>query len=158
MIILGIDPGTAITGYGIIQLDKNRKIKCINYGCIRTEADVPSPERLRILYNKLSQIIKKYKPNTLVIEKLYFFKNLKTAMPVSEARGVILLAAVKKRIPIIQITPLQVKMAMTGYGRAKKKQIQKSVQRFLKLEKIPSPDDAADALALAITYLNSKTP
>ena len=156
MIILGIDPGIAITGYGVITLDKSKKIKCVSYGCIRTEPKTESPQRLKILYNQLSQLIKKYKPDALVIEKLYFFKNLKTAMPVSEARGVILLAAVKRKIPIIQITPLQVKLAMTGYGRAKKKQIQRSVQRFLKLDKIPSPDDAADALALAITYLNSK--
>ena len=158
MIILGIDPGTAITGYGLVKLSKDKKIKCVGYGCIRTESNIKSPERLKILYNKLSLLIRKYKPDKLVIERLYFFKNLKTAMPVSEAKGVILLAAAKRKLPIIQITPLQVKMAMTGYGRAKKRQIQKSVQRFLKLDKVPSPDDAADALALAITYLNSKNP
>jgi len=158
MTILGIDPGTAITGYGLIELKKNKKIKCINYGCIRTKANIEQAQRLKLLYNRISKLIKKYKPDTLVIEKLYFFKNLKTVMPVSQAVGVILLAAAKKKIPIIQITPLQVKMAMTGYGRARKKQIQKSVQKFLKLDSIPSPDDAADALALAITYLNSKNP
>ena len=156
MTILGIDPGTAITGYGLVKLDENKMIKCVSYGCIRTESTKIPSERLKILYNKLSQLIKKYKPDIMVIEKIYFFKNLKTAMPVSEAKGVLLLAAAKKKLPIVQITPLQAKMAMTGYGRANKKQIQKSVQKFLKLDKTPSPDDAADALALAITYLNSK--
>ncbi len=155
MIVLGIDPGTAITGYGMIKTNRRKEINKIEYGTIRTSFKKESPERLKILYNRLTTIINKYHPNVMVVEKLYFFKNLKTVMQVSQAKGVILLAGAKKKIPIIQITPLQSKMAMTGYGRANKKQVQKTVKNILKLDKIPSPDDAADALALAITYLRS---
>ncbi len=155
MIILGIDPGTATTGYGAIKV-KNQRIKvknnliCLGYGCIKTSPDLNDAERLRIISQEMNKIINAYKPKILAVEKLYFFKNLKTALPVSQARGVILLSAAKKKIPIFEITPLQVKMTISGYGRADKKQIQEMVKIILNLKEIPKPDDAADALGMAI--------
>jgi len=149
MIILGIDPGTATTGFGIIKKEGN-KLKCLDYGIISTSKEDSQQERLNILYNQITKLITKHKPDELAIEKLFFFKNLKTAMPVAEARGVILLATAKKKIPLKEITPLQVKMGICGYGRADKKQIQEMVKIILNLDKIPKPDDAADALGIAI--------
>ena len=160
MIILGIDPGTATTGYGIIKTI-NRKTKnqsnglnCehIKYGIIKTDPRFSSDQRLKKLYNELSKVIKKYQPKILVVENIYFFKNLKTAMPVSQAKGVILLAAAKNKIPTYEVTPLQVKEAVVGYGRAEKKQVQKMLKILFNLKEIPKPDDAADALAIALTY------
>jgi crossover junction endodeoxyribonuclease RuvC len=148
MIILGIDPGTATTGFGIIE--KGKKLKCLAYGLIQTSSSLPAAERLKILNNKLNKLIKKYKPGALAVENIYFFKNLKTAMPVSQAKGVILLTAAKKNIPVYEFTPLQAKMTVVGYGRAEKKQVQEMVKILLNLEKTPRPDDAADALAIAI--------
>jgi len=151
MVILGIDPGTAATGWGAIR--KSEKGLCfLACGCIKTYPDNSPQYRLNEIFNELNRLISKYKPNVLVVEKLFFFKNAKTAIPVSEARGVILLAGAKKKIPIYEFTPLQVKMAITGYGRAQKKQIQEMVKILLNLEEIPRPDDAADALGLAICY------
>ncbi|MBZ9578263.1 crossover junction endodeoxyribonuclease RuvC [Patescibacteria group bacterium] len=160
MIILGIDPGTATTGYGIIKKTKRRKkksknkLKCLDYGLIKTNPSLAEGERLKKIHNQLNKLIKKYRPEVLAIEKIYFFKNLKTAMPVAQAKGVVLLAAAKKKIPVYEFTPLQVKMAITGYGRAEKKQIQRMVKALLNLKKLP-PDDAADALGIAICYTNS---
>ncbi len=151
MIILGIDPGTASTGYGIIK--KAKPFKCLGYNVIRTAPGIEAGERLRIINNELSKVIKKYQPDILVIEKLYFFKNLKTAIPVSQAKGSILLTAAKKKLPVCEYTPLQVKLTITGNGRADKKEVQKSIQKMLRLKEIPKPDDAADALAIAATYL-----
>ena len=151
MIILGIDPGLAKVGYGAVKKSKKR-IKCLGYGCIKTSPDNALQYRLNQIFNELNGLIKKYNPDVLVVEKLFFFKNAKTLIPVSEARGVLLLAAAKKKIPIYEFTPLQVKAAITGYGRAEKKQVQKMVKMLLDLEKIPQPDDAADALGLAICY------
>ena len=150
MIIIGIDPGTAKTGFGIIKKTKKKEIKVIDYGCITTAPGLSDGERLKILNNELNKLIKKYKPTILAVEKLYFFKNLKTAMPVSQAKGVILLTAAKKKIPVYEFSPLQVKMAIVGYGRADKKQVQKMIKVLLNLNEIPKPDDAADALAIAI--------
>jgi len=163
MVILGIDPGTAITGYGVIKIIKKRKktkqknnkwesskYKVIEYGVIKTHPFFSSGERLKKIYNDVSKLIKKYKPKILAIENLYFFKNSKTALPVSQAKGVIILIAAKKKIPIYEITPLQVKMAIAGYGKAEKKQIQKMIKVLLNLKEIPRPDDAADALAIAL--------
>ena len=160
MIILGIDPGTAHTGFGIINKisspkSKNRnRIKCIDYGLIQTNPDSPTPERLRILYNEVGKLIKKYNSKVLAVEKLYFFKNLKTAIPVAQAKGVILLAAAKKKIPVFEFTPLQVKMTVANYGRAEKKQVQRMIKTLLNLKEIPKPDDAADALGVAICCAN----
>lgn len=148
MIILGIDPGTATTGYGVIK--KTEKLECLNYGFIQTSPSSTAAERLRTLYEELNKLIKKHRPEIMAVESVYFFKNLKTALPVSQARGVILLAAAQKNIKVRELTPLQVKMAVTGYGRAEKKQIQRMVQRLLCLKELPKPDDAADALAAAI--------
>ncbi|MDO8559247.1 MAG: crossover junction endodeoxyribonuclease RuvC [bacterium] len=148
MIILGIDPGTAITGYGVIE--KLKTLKCLDYGTIQTSPSSTTPERLKILSDGLDGIIKKYDPGIMAVENVYFFKNLKTALPVSQAKGVILLAAGKKGISAKEFTPLQVKMAVAGYGRAEKKQVQKMIQCLLNLKELPKPDDAADALAVAV--------
>lgn len=148
MIILGIDPGLATTGYGVIK--KGKKDKCLGYGVILTEPCLVLAERLKRINNELNKLIKGYQPEVLAVENIYFFKNLKTAMPVSQAKGVVLLTAAKKKLPVYEFTPLEVKMAITGYGRAEKKQMQKMVRELLGLEEIPRPDDAADALAIAI--------
>lgn len=149
MIILGIDPGLASVGYGVLNKDRSG-LQCLGYGLIKTEPSSPTPERLKKLHNELNKIIQKYQPKVLAVENIYFFKNLKTAMPVSQAKGVILLTAAKKRMPVYEFTPLQIKMGVVGYGRAEKKQIQRTVQVLLNLEVIPKPDDAADALAAAV--------
>ena len=151
MIILGIDPGTASTGYGIIK--KVKSFECLGYDVIRTAPGIEAGERLRMINNELSKVIKKYQPDILAIEKLFFFKNLKTAIPVSQAKGSILLTAARKKLPVWEYTPLQVKFTITGNGRADKKEVQKSIQKMLRLKEIPKPDDAADALAVAATYL-----
>ena len=148
MIILGIDPGTATTGFGVIEGEPN--IKHISHGCIETSSKLPAAQRLEEINQKLNKIIKQYRPDILAVETLFFFKNLKTAMPVSQAKGVILFTAAKQKIPIREFTPLQAKMAVTGYGRATKKQVQEMVKLLLSLEEIPRPDDSADALAIAI--------
>ena len=154
MIILGIDPGTAIIGYGIIKKDEN--LSLIDYGCITTSAKLTTAERLTILYKELKKIINKYKPNIASVEKLFFCKNIKTAITVSQARGVILLTINKAGIPIFEYTPLEIKQAITSYGKAEKIQVQKMVKILLKLKKIPKPDDAADALATAICCANNQ--
>ena len=151
MIILGIDPGTASTGYGIIK--KKRLFECIDYGVISTTPNSELGERLRKINNELSRIIKKHKPEVLAIENLFFFKNLKTAIPVSRAIGAILLTTAKKKLPVKEFTPLQIKLAITGNGRAEKKEVQKSLKKLLRLKEIPRPSHAADALAVAITYV-----
>ncbi|MFA5228316.1 MAG: crossover junction endodeoxyribonuclease RuvC [Candidatus Paceibacterota bacterium] len=154
MIILGIDPGTATTGFGIIDYDKN-SFSCIDYGVIETLSTECPGERLKQINFDLNYIIKKHKPALVAIESLFFFKNLKTAMPVSQARGVILLTVSKNNIPFVEYTPLQAKIAVTGYGKAQKIQVQEMVKNILNLEDIPKPDDAADALALAICCANN---
>jgi len=156
MIILGIDPGTATTGYGVIKNQKKKKNPvCLEYGLIETKANLSPSERLKKINIELGKLIKKYQPEILAVENVYFFKNLKTALPVSQAKGVILFTAAKKKIPVYEFTPLQAKLAITGYGRAEKKQIQKMIKSILNLKEIPKPDDAADALAIAICGLRS---
>ncbi|MDD4661735.1 MAG: crossover junction endodeoxyribonuclease RuvC [Candidatus Pacebacteria bacterium] len=151
MRILGLDPGTAITGFGIIETAQDN-LSCLHYGAIKTEACTKDEARLMIIYSELESLLKEYKPDAVAIEKIFFFKNPKTVIPVSQARGILLLAVAKQNIPIFEFTPLQVKMAVTGYGRAQKKQVQEMVKNLLTLDKIPKPDDAADALAIAISY------
>ena len=151
MIILGIDPGTANTGYGII--DGKKDLQYIGHGVIQTSPKDCPGERLRQINNQLSQIIKKYNPDILAIETIYFFVNAKTAMPVSQAKGSILLTAAKKKIPVKEFSPLTIKLITTGNGRAKKKEVQMAVQKILQLKKIPKPNHAADALAVAITCI-----
>ncbi|MCH7828782.1 crossover junction endodeoxyribonuclease RuvC [Patescibacteria group bacterium] len=148
MIILGIDPGTATTGFGVVQTTP--KLCWVAHGTIDTPKDKPSQERLLLLEQGLKKLFKKYKPELLCVERLYFFKNIKTALPVSEARGIVLLLAAKNKVLLEELTPLQAKMAVTGYGRAQKKQVQRMVQYILGLNTLPRPDDAADALSLAI--------
>jgi len=154
MIILGIDPGTAITGYGLIK-KKLTKIEIIDYGCIRTETNLSTAERLKKIDQQLAKIIRRYKPQQMAVEDIFFFKNVKTAIKVSQARGVILARAARMNIPVDEYTPLQIKQATTSYGRAEKKQVQRMVQLILNLKETPKPDDAADALAAAICCAHS---
>lgn len=154
MVVLGIDPGYAIVGWGLVEY-KNNSFRPIRYGAVTTEADVDFNERLRMIYDDISDVIKMFKPDALAIEKLYFTTNQKTAIMVAEARGVILLAAKQCGLPIFEYTPLQVKTAVTGYGKAKKPQVMEMTRRFLKLERVPKPDDTADALAIALTHIQA---
>ncbi|MFA5926116.1 MAG: crossover junction endodeoxyribonuclease RuvC [Parcubacteria group bacterium] len=153
--VLGVDPGTATTGWAIVEeVEKNpRLIAC---GCINTSKMKTDAERLVEIGRDLKSLIEKYKPAEAAIEDLFFFKNLKTAITVAQARGVILYEIKKNIIPLFSYTPLQVKQALTGYGRADKKQIQIMVKNVLKLRSAPEPDDAADAAAIAICHLNSR--
>ncbi len=148
-IILGFDPGVADTGFGIIN-DENGKLVCLEYGSIKTAAQLHLPERLVIIYSAVQKLLKKYSPALISIEQLFFSKNVKTAMAVGQARGVVLLACEQSGVPIMEFTPNQVKQAVSSYGGANKEQVQRMVQMLLRLEEIPKPDDAADALAIAI--------
>lgn len=151
MIILGIDPGYAIVGWGVIDYTANR-FSVIAYGAVTTEAKTPFNERLETVYDGICDIINKYKPEALAIEKLFYNTNAKTVIDVAQARGVINLAAQKNGLDIFEYTPLQVKQSVVGYGRAEKKQVQEMTRQILRLSRVPKPDDTADALALAITH------
>ncbi len=150
MTIIGIDPGFEKTGYGVIRKLPRSKLECITYGCITTPRTKTRAERLLFLERALSSLLSHIKPDVGAVESLFFFKNLKTAMPVSEGRGVALLSLARRKIPVHEFSPLQVKMAIAGYGRAEKSQVQHMVKEILHLETIPKPDDAADGLAIAI--------
>lgn len=154
MIILGIDPGYAIVGYGVIYYQSGR-FRVLEYGAITTPAGMPLPKRLHRIYEGMGELIRKYKPDALSIEQLFFNTNSTTAIGVAEARGCILLSADMNNIPIFEYTPLQVKQAVTGYGRAEKKQIMQMTTTLLGLTEIPKPDDAADALAVAVCHAHS---
>jgi len=149
--ILGVDPGIARTGWGVIELISN-KYKARDYGCIETRSNDSIEKRLQKIYQELSVIIKTHTPQALAIEELFFNTNAKTALIVGQARGIALLAAAQKKISVSVYTPLQVKIALTGYGRAEKNQIGQMVKTILHLSNIPKPDDTADALAIALTY------
>ncbi len=151
MRILGIDPGTAITGFGIIESEKG-KFKMIDAGVIRTPAKQALELRLETIYDDITEVIKEYKPEELSIEQLFFAQNVTTAMSVAHARGVVILAAIKAKMDISDYTPLQIKQALTGYGRAEKQQMQEMVKTLLGLKAVPKPDDCADALAAAICH------
>lgn len=151
MVIFGIDPGYAIVGCGIVRYERG-SFSLMGYGAITTDKDMPFNERLVKIYNDLNELLAKFKPDAVSIERLYFNTNQKTAIDVAQARGVIVLAVQQAGIPIYEYTPLQVKQSMVGYGRAEKIQVQEMTKMFLHLDKIPKPDDAADALALAITH------
>lgn len=155
MIILGLDPGTAITGYGIVR-KRLQRIDGVCYGTIRTEAHTPMAQRLNIIFNELNGIIEKYRPDEVAIERLFFGRNSTTAITVGQARGVLLLQAERHHLPIGEYTPMEVKQALVGYGHADKKQVQYMVSDYLKLSEIPKPDDAADALAIAICHAHHK--
>ncbi|MBF8982140.1 crossover junction endodeoxyribonuclease RuvC [Lutibacter sp. B2] len=154
MIILGIDPGIAIVGYGIIEY-KGNKFKTLDYGAITTEPQEDTPTRLQKIYKGLEKIMQEYKPDVMAVEELFFNKNIKTAIVVGQARGVILLAGVDHGLAIYEYTPLQVKQGVVGYGRADKKQVQMMTKAILNLKSIPKPDDVADALAVAISHAHS---
>jgi len=149
MIILGIDPGTATTGYGILET-KDRRLTLLEYGCILTQKNRPAAIRLLEIYQDLSKLIKKYRPQTIAVESVFFYNNVKTAIAVAQARGVVLLCAEQHKLTLREFTPLQIKNSLTGYGKAEKKQVQYMVMKLLGLKSIPKPDDAADALAVAI--------
>lgn len=149
-IILGIDPGFGRVGYGVIKRCKSKEWQVVAYGCIETSAKKRFADRLAEVHKNLVALIKKYQPTRLAVEELFFFKNLKTAITVGQARGVILLAAVERKLPIDEFTPLQVKQAITGYGRAEKRQMQKIVAIILGIKDKIRSDDAADALAVAL--------
>ena len=152
MIILGIDPGYAIVGYGVVDTNGMRPL---SYGAIRTEAGIPIEDRLSEMYDNMTELLRTFRPDHVAIEKLYFNTNEKTAINVSQARGVIVLACVKCGVKVYEYTPLQVKMSVVGYGRAEKQQIMDMTKRLLGLKKTPKPDDAADALAIALCHANT---
>lgn len=154
MKILGIDPGYAILGWGIIEKTGNR-FRAIDYGAITTDKDMPMPERLEVLYDELREIIREHNPEVASIEKLFFNTNTTTAINVGQARGVAILACIKGDLELAEYTPLQIKQALVGYGRADKKQIQFMVKTMLNLKAVPRPDDTADALAAAICHGHS---
>jgi len=151
MRILGIDPGYATIGYGIIDYD-NFRFKTIAYGAVITKPNTPFPNRLCDIFDDITTLIEKYKPDCMSIERLYFNTNTTTAIDVAQARGVIVLAASKAKLSLSEYTPLQVKQSITGYGRAEKHQVMEMVKNLLCLNSIPKPDDTADALALAICH------
>ncbi|NBI06944.1 crossover junction endodeoxyribonuclease RuvC [Senegalia massiliensis] len=154
MRIFGIDPGIAIVGYGVIDY-KGNNFKVVDYGVITTPASMSPQQRLKKVYDELTNILIEYKPDAVAIEELFFNKNVKTAIQVGQARGVEILAVMNQNIDLFEYTPLQVKQGVVGYGRAKKKQVQEMVKLLLNLKEIPKPDDAADALAVAISHAHS---
>jgi len=152
MRVIGIDPGTGIMGFGVVDFAKGRAPQMIDAGVISTPPHTPLPERLLDIFDNLTEIIKDTKPDVMSIEKLFFAQNITTAISVSHARGVAMLVGARAGLPIHEYTPLQIKQTLTGYGRADKKQVQEMVRIHLDLKEMPKPDDAADALAAAITH------
>lgn len=155
MIIIGIDPGIGSTGYGILEIspakNKNKlKAKCLTFGLISTTLKENFPQRLKRLYFEINKLIKQYRPGVLVIENVFFFKNLKTFIPVSRAEGAIILAAARNKVPVLEVTPLQVKLEVAGYGRSEKKEVETAIKKLLRIKEIPRPDDIADALGVAL--------
>jgi len=154
MHVLGIDPGTAITGYGVVG-EVQGELQPLAFGVIKTPADQPLPRRLQLIYRAISDLAEEWKPTAAAVEELFFSRNVRTAMSVGHARGVTLLALADAGLDVAEYTPLAIKQAVTGYGNADKAQIQEMVRLLLRLEKVPRPDDAADALAVAICHLHS---
>jgi crossover junction endodeoxyribonuclease RuvC len=154
MLVLGIDPGLAITGYGLVQ-EHDRDLSLVDCGAITTPAGLPVAQRLRQLHEGLCEVVAKHQPDTAAVEELFFSTNAKTAMLVGQARGVVLLSLSLTELPIYEYTPLQIKQAIVGYGRATKDQVQRMVSMLLELDEIPGPDDVADAVAVAMCHLQS---
>ena len=154
MIIIGIDPGYAITGFGVLEYEGNH-FKLIESGSIQTKAGIPLPTRIAKIYDDMNTLIEKYKPDAIAIEELFFNRNTTTAIGVAQGRGAVLIAAAKTSTPIYEYTPLQVKQGVTGYGRADKKQVQMMVKTVLGLEKVPKLDDTTDAIAIGICHAHS---
>ncbi len=156
MLTLGIDPGTAITGYGLVE-GRGDRLTLVECGILTTPAGEPLPRRLQAIYNGLTHLVQEKRPDNAAVEQLFFSQNARTALAVGHARGVALLAVTMMGLPVFEYTPLQVKQAVTGYGRASKEQVQSMVRVLLGLDTIPQPDDAADAVAIAICHLQSFT-
>jgi crossover junction endodeoxyribonuclease RuvC len=152
---LGIDPGTATTGYGLVRLTPDGSLLVVKYGVITTPKDTPPAERLVILYNQMQDLLRENKPDTTAVEKLFFQRNITTAIAVGQARGVMMLSLAQAGLEVFEYTPNEIKQAVAGYGSAGKRQMQEMVRVLLELDTIPKPDDAADALAVAITHLNT---
>lgn len=155
MVVIGIDPGTATTGYGLISEKDNGDLQVIKYGAILTPAGAPMEQRLKLLFTELNTIILLHRPDCGAVEKLFFQRNVTTAISVGQARGVVLLALAEHGIPAAEYSPLEIKQAVVGYGSAEKKQVQAMVKALLGLKSIPHPDDAADALAIAICHIHT---
>lgn len=155
MLVLGIDPGTATTGYGLVRELPDGELKAVAYGVIKTPAHTPMPDRLCQIYNAVTALIAQHRPDAAAIETMYFGKNVTTAITVAQARGVILLALAEARLPIREYKPAEIKQAIAGYGDADKVQMQEMIRQLLDLDEIPKPDDAADGLGVAITDLNA---
>jgi crossover junction endodeoxyribonuclease RuvC len=149
--ILGLDPGIAIVGFGVIEAERGH-FRSLTYGAIRTEAGLALSERLETIYNDLTQLLDSLQPDAVAIEELFFNTNITTGISVAHGRGILLLACRQKRIPVYEYTPLQVKQSVVGYGRAEKRQVMEMVRRMLHLDEVPKPDDAADALAIALCH------
>ena len=156
MLALGIDPGTATTGYGLVRIYPDGSLLAVNYGVITTPKDATAPDRLVMLYEQLTDLLREHHPDTAAVEKLFFQRNVSTAITVGQARGVALLALAQAHVDVFEYTPNEIKQAVAGYGSAGKRQVQEMVRVLLELDDIPRPDDAADALAVAITHLNTK--
>lgn len=156
MAVIGIDPGTALTGFGVVQENANGNLGVIDYGVIETSTDENDASRLQIIYSKIFDILTLYNIESCAVERLFFQKNVKTAISVGQARGVILLALNQNHLEIHEYNPVEIKQAVTGYGQASKKQVQEMVKVLLALDHIPKPDDAADALAVAICHIHSR--
>lgn len=154
MLVLGIDPGTARTGYGLVREDEAGLV-LVACGVIATPPDQPLPERLQTIYRDLSDIVRAHQPEAAAVEELFFSRNARTALSVGHARGVVLLALANAGMPVHEYKPLQVKQAITGYGSADKKQVQEMVRMLLRLDRVPQPDDAADAVAVAVCHIHS---
>ncbi len=155
MLVIGIDPGTAITGYGLVREEQNGALIVVDYGVIQTPAQTPMPQRLLQIYRELQEITLLHRPDSGAVEKLFFQKNVRTAISVGQGRGVAILALAAAEMPIAEYTPLELKQAISGYGGADKAQVQYMVKVLLDLDEIPEPDDAADALAVAICHIHS---
>lgn len=152
---LGIDPGTATTGYGLVRLERDGSLLAVNYGIITTPKNTPPAERLVLLYDQMQELLHENKPDTAAVEKLFFQRNITTAIAVGQARGVMMLSLAQAGLNVFEYTPNEIKQAVAGYGSAGKRQMQEMVRVLLELDSIPKPDDAADALAVAITHLHS---
>jgi crossover junction endodeoxyribonuclease RuvC len=155
MLVIGIDPGTAITGYGLVKENQDGSLSLVEYGVVVTPAQAPMPQRLLELHRKLKEILLLHHPQSGAMEKLFFQRNVRTAISVGQGRGVALLAMAEVKLDVAEYTPLEVKQAVVGYGGADKRQVQNMVRALLNLEQIPNPDDAADALAVAICHVHS---
>jgi crossover junction endodeoxyribonuclease RuvC len=152
---LGIDPGTATTGYGLVRLSSDGELAAVKYGVILTPKESTAPARLEMIYDQVRALLKKHKPDTAAVERLYFSRNVTTALAVGQARGVVMLSIQQAGIEAFEYTPKEIKNAVAGYGGADKRQVQEMVRALLGLDAVPKPDDAADALAVAITHLNT---